>query len=158
MRCFHHSSMPIKSYCKKKLLKIFHQSWDDHRDERRYRWVTGAILWFSVSFSPVTRSFSVLRIAFVQKRRLSIFFYWHIMERAQNRPDLRSSISKFEIYILYILSFLSINLWKLQSDRSAGVPMTSIDFSWGEVTWRGLVTWPWATFLGNLYIIYRQNA
>ena len=67
------------------------------------------------------------------------------MERSQNWPDLRSSISKFRD-IRFIDTGTDINRWKFQGDRSFGVAMTNIQ-SFSEersldVTWWPDLEWP----------------
>ena len=71
-----------------------------------------AIIQFRVSNLPVTRCLIVFRMVFVQKRRLSIFSNWLLMERLQNGPDLGSPISKFRDKH-FIDTVTDINRWKL---------------------------------------------
>ena len=77
----------------------------------------------------------------VQKARLSIFSYWLIMESKQNWPDLGSPISKFRIYILWILlpiaSTESLNVighwvWLWRALKRI--------LRWGHLTWPGDMT------------------
>ena len=59
----------------------------------------------------VTRCLRMFPMVFFQKRRLSFFPHWLIMERSQNWPDLWSSISKFwDIH--FIDTVTAINHWK----------------------------------------------
>ena len=62
-------------------------------------WDGRAVTFASVDqrLSPLhpTRCLRVFSMVFVQKRRLSFFSHWLIMERSQNWPDIRSPISIF---------------------------------------------------------------
>ena len=95
---------------------------------------------FRVSILPAAQCLRVFRMIFVQKRRLSIFSHWFIMERSQNWPDPRSPISKFRS--INFIDVTNITRWKFQGDRLVGVAMTSIQASlrWGHLTWPGDLT------------------
>ena len=81
----------------------------------------------------------MFRMVLFQKRRLSFFSYWLIMERSQKWPDLWSRISKIRdihfidtgtcmYQMLKVSRWLSI--WCRYDEHS--------NFFWGEVTWRDL--------------------
>ena len=92
----------------------------------------------------------VLRMVFVQKRRLSIFSYLLVLERSQYWPNLRSPISKFwDIH--YLATVTRINYWKFQGNRLVGVAMTSI-LTFYKV--RSLATWPDDLTLSDLGLIF----
>ena len=93
-----------------------------------------------MSILPVTRCLRVFWMVFVQKRRLSFFSPWLIMERSQNWPDLRSPISKFRD-IRFIDTGTDINRWKFQGNRLFGVAMTNIR-SFSEVRSLDVTWWP----------------
>ena len=84
-------------------------------------------------------------MVFVQKRRLSVFSHWPIMERSHNLPDLGSHISKFRVkHFIDIVT--DINRCRFQGGPSFGVVITSIQtFSEVrslEVTWWSDLEWP----------------
>ena len=105
---------------------------------------------FSVSNLLLIQCLRVFLMAFVQKRRLSIFSNWLVMVRSQNRPDFRSQISKFR-NIHFIHTIALSNLWKFQSDRSLGVAMADIETFYEvrslEVTWWPDLEWPWSEII-----------
>ena len=107
-------------------------------------WDTGSlavILRFRVSSRPVTRCLRLFLMGFVQKRRLSTFFQWLIIEKSQNWPDLRSLMSNL-CDDHFIDTVTHINRWKVQGDRSFGVGiMTSIQ-TFSEVRSFNVTWWP----------------
>ena len=92
-------------------------------------------------------------MTFGQKRRLSIFSHWLIMERSQNWTDLRSPISKFReihfvyhyynycIHYVYCVYCCFISCSKLQSDQSLGVAVTGIE-TFNVVRSLDVIWWP----------------
>ena len=115
-------------------LKINQMRWND------LRWSWGhdegslvASFRFRVSSLPVTWCLRMLRMVFIQNRRLSNFSHWLIMETSQNWHNLRSPISKFRD-TSFIDTITAINHWKYQGGHSVGVAMTSIQTLLGEVT------------------------
>ena len=84
-------------------------------------------------------------MVFFQKRRLSFFSHWLIMERSQNWPDLGSPISKFwDIHFIDTLA--CSNRWKFQGNRSVGVALRNIQTFYEvrslDVTWWPDLAWP----------------
>ena len=135
--CFHRSSWFLSKVIPEKLLVTFHDlKWPLRLDEGS----PVTIFRLRKSILPVTRCFRVFWMVFVQKRRLSFFSHWLIMERSQNWHDLRSPISKFRD-IRFIDTGTDINRWKFQGDRSFGVAMTNIQ-SFSEVRSLDVTWWP----------------
>ena len=136
--CFHRSRWFLSKVIAEKLLVTFPDlKWPWRLDEGS----PVTIFRLRKSILPITRCFRVFWMVFVQKRRLSFFSHWLIMERSQNWPDLRSPIWKFRD-IRFIDTGTDINRWKFQSDRSFGVGMTNIQsfLRWGHLTWPGDLT------------------
>ena len=126
----------IKSYSQK---TAGDRSWPE-MTSGAHRGVTGAFFLFSVSCLPMNRCLRAFWTIFVQKRRISIFSHWLIMERSQNWPDLRSQISKIRD-IHFIHTVTHINRWKFQSDRSVGVAIASL-WTFSEVRSLDVTWWP----------------
>ena len=114
-----------------------------------------------MSILPVVRCLRVFWMVFVQKRRLSFFSPWLIMERSQNWPDIRSPISKFR-YVCFIDTGADINRWKFQGNRSVGVALTSIQTFYEvrslDVTWWPDLAWPgseiFTTYAEKMYVFW----
>ena len=138
----------INSYCWK-LPVTFH---DLKRPWSHDEGLLGAVFRFRVSSLPETRCLRVLRMVFVQKKRLSIVSHWLIIERSQNWPELRSRISKFWDKH-FIDTDTGINRWKFQRYHSVGVAMASIQtfMRWGHLTWPGDLT------LSDLFLKVSQH-
>ena len=95
--CFHCSSWSLLKVIAKKLLVTFYDlKWPRRHDDESLV----AIFRLRASSLPVTRCLRVFRMFFFQKRRLSFFSHWLIMERSQKWPDLGHGYKNFEINIL----------------------------------------------------------
>ena len=131
--CFHRSSWSLSKVIAEKLLVTFH--------DLKWPWRHGngslvAIFRLSVPSLPVTRCLRVFRMVFFQKRRLSFFSHWLIMEGPQNWPDFWSLISKFrDIHLIDIGT--DINCSKIHDDWTFFCSYDEhSNFFWREVTWR----------------------
>ena len=103
----------------------------------------------------------VLRMAFVQKRRISIF---PVLTYTGEVAKLACpSVTEIKIpwcrYIHFIDSVIHINRWKAQGDLSIGRYSyhENSNFFWSEVIWRDLVTSPWATWVWNFQNMWWKN-
>ena len=95
--CFHRSSWSLSKVIPEKLLWSS-MTWNDLGD--MVQGAFGHNIPTQGVNSTCNLMFESFWMVFVQKRRLSFFSRWLIMERSQNWPDLRSPISKFrDIYI-----------------------------------------------------------
>ena len=91
--CFNCSSWSLSKVITGKLMVTFH--------DLKWPWPCGegplvAIFRLRVSSLPVTRCLRVFRMVFFQKRHLSFFSHWLIMERSLNWPNIGTRISKFQ--------------------------------------------------------------
>ena len=118
--------------------------------------VTGHNIPLRVSNLPAYRCLRALLMVFVQKRCLSFFYRWLIMEKGRKIDlTLGHRYRNSGIYISQIPLRIGINCLKFQGDhRSFGVATTSIQFfflRWGHLTWPGDLT------LGDLGPEFLQN-
>ena len=140
--CFHCSRWSVSKVIPEKLLVTFHDlKWPWWHDEGS----SVAIFRLRMSSLPPTRCLRVFWMVFVQKRRLSFFSHWLIMERSQNWPDLRPPISKFwDIHFIDTLA--CSNRCKIQGNRSVGVALRNIQTFYEvrslDVTWWPDLAWP----------------
>ena len=85
-------------------------------------------------------------MVFVQKRRLSFFSHWLIMERSQNWPDLRSPISKFRDFIdtgtfhRYWYGYQSLKVSRWSVIRCSYDEHSIFFLRWGHLTCPGDLT------------------
>ena len=98
---------------------------------------------FSDSILHATRSqcLRVFRMAFVQEKRLSIFSHWLIMEKEQNRPELRSptSVPKYTVYT-YRYSYQSLKVSRRSFSRCSYRRAFKLFLRWDHLTWHGDLT------------------
>ena len=135
--CFHYSSLSISKVIAEKCASDF---WWPEMTLGTWGGSLVAIFPFRASSIPVTRCFRVFRMVLVQKRRLSIYSYWLIMECSQNWPNLRYPILKFRDITFYSCYFLYQSL-KVQDCRSVGVAVRNIH-TCSEVRSLDVSWWP----------------
>ena len=165
---FHCSSIALSKNITEKLLVTFHDLQRPRRQKERSLITTFR---FKVSMLHVSACLRVFSMVFVQKRHHSIFLpSWFKMERLQNIRDLTYSYQLFLIHshsfsffnsflllllnILLLLDAITLRYSYYYSYQSLKISRQSLsrcsyhensNFFWGEVTWRDLVTWSWAT-------------
>ena len=119
---FDRSSLTLASHCRKTAGDL---SWPEmtlwHEEGSLV-----AIFRFRVSTLPINRCLRVFQMVFVQKRSISIFSHWLIMEKSQNWPDLGSPISKFRD-TLFKDNVVDINRGKFQGNRSVQPTPAGLD-------------------------------
>ena len=95
--CFHRSSWSLSKVITEKMLVTFYDlKWPWRHDEGS----TVTIFRLRVLILPVNRCLRVFWMVFVQKRRISFFFHWLIMERSHIDLTLGHRYQNSEIYIL----------------------------------------------------------
>ena len=133
-----------------KLLVTFHDlKWlRGHEEGQRVAIFRFRVLSLPVGCNKIVECLDLKR--FRLKEASFNFLPWHMMDRSQNWPNLRSPKWKFrDIHFRYCYGYQSLKVSRLSVTRR-GYDEHS-NFCWGEDTWRDLVTWPWTTWVCNLH-------
>ena len=125
--CFHRSSLSLSNVIAKKLLVTFHDL-KDIGDMMMGHWLQLAICCFGVSILPASRCWRVIRMVFVQSRRLSIVSHWW-------RSTWMNNIVSIKCFIIILCSSLfnssksyKMNIFRTQSFFGSEISSNKMTF------------------------------